>query len=232
MRARILAGLLTAATGLLSVQAQAALTPTLEFQEGPLASVPVASGSISGAGLTATGAPLIGGPTQAILQFGGGVTLGVFDPLQISVTEFNLTSLGALHSFVAAITGVLPASSSVSWSAYVDPDNNPFGTTDLIASGNFTDPSPDLSLGFTDTVPDTGALTGPFSLTELLTVTAPFGDSVTFNSSVTANTITADPVPEPASIAVLGVSLLGLGAAASWRRGTPALVAIGPVEHY
>jgi hypothetical protein len=60
MRARVLADLLTAATGLLSVHTQGAhtvevLTPTLEFEEGPLATEPTTGGSVSAAGLTATG---------------------------------------------------------------------------------------------------------------------------------------------------------------------------------
>jgi hypothetical protein len=216
MRAGILAGLLTAVTGLLSVEAHAALTPTIEFQEGALASVPVTGGSISGAGLTATGAPLIGNPTQAILQFGGVATLGaLFNPLHVSVTEFNLTSLGALNSFAAAISGMLPPSSSLSWAAYADPANTPFGTADLIASGGFTDPSPVISLGFSNSVPQAGNLSGPFALTELLTITGPAGDALSFNSSISA---TSNTVPEPAPLAVLGVSPLGLGLVAS-RRG-------------
>jgi hypothetical protein len=215
MRAHILAGLLAAATGLLSAHAQAALTPTIEFEEGPLASVPVTGGSISGGGLTATGAPLIGGSTQSILQFGGNVTMGAFDPLQISVTEFNLTSLNGLSSFVSAISGSLPATSSVSWSAYVDPTNTPFGTTDLIASNSFANPGSLISPGFTNSVPDGGDVNTPFSLTELLTVTAPLGEVVSFNSSITA---TADPVNEPGALGLLGVGLVGLGLVTSRRR--------------
>src|SRR5208282_1123086 len=111
MRTHVLAGMLTAATGLLSTQAQAALMPTIEFEAGPLASVPVTSGSFSAVGVTVTGAPLIGSATQSILQVDGAVSLGVFDPLRISVTEFNLTSLAGLSSFVAGISGTLPASS-------------------------------------------------------------------------------------------------------------------------
>jgi hypothetical protein len=117
MRAHALAGLLTVATGLLVAQAQASPAPTLEFEEGPLAAAPTTGGLISGAGLTAIGAPLIGSASQSILQFDGTVTLGIFNPLQVIVTEFNLTTLGALSSFVAAVSGQLPASSSVSWSA-------------------------------------------------------------------------------------------------------------------
>jgi hypothetical protein len=215
MRAHVLAGLLTATTGLLSVQAQAASMPTIEFEAGPLATEPVTSGSVSALGVTVTGAPLIGSATQSILQVDGAVTLGVFDPLRVSVTEFNLTSLHGLSSFVGSISGELPASSSLSWSVYVDPTNTPFGTMDLIASHSFADPSSIVSLGFTDSVPQSGSVGGPFALTELLTISAPAGETLSFNSQVTA---TADAVPEPGTVGLLGVGLLGLGLVASPRR--------------
>jgi hypothetical protein len=204
MRTHFFSGVLTAATGLLSFHAQAAaLTPTIEFEEGPLAAAPVTSGNVSGAGLTATGAPLI-------------------------VTEFNLTSLGALDSFAAAISGSLAASGGLSWAAYVDPGNTPFGTTDLIASYNFTDPSGNLSLGFTGGGGNAGTLAGPFALTEVLTFSGPAGDAFTFNTSITA---TSNAVPEPAPLAGLGTGLLGLGLIVIRRRGCGAAVT-GPIEHY
>ena len=215
MRAHVLAGMLTAAAGLLTAQARAGLLPTIEFEAGPLATIPVTSGSVSAAGISVTGAPLIGSATQSILQVDGAVTLGLFNPLQVSVTEFNLTSLNGLSALVAAISGELPALSSVSWSTYIDPTNTPYGTTDLIASSGFADPSSIVSLGFNASASQTDKVSGPFALTELLTIAAPVGEQVSFNSRITA---TADAVPEPGTLGLLGVGLAGLGLVASPRR--------------
>ncbi len=115
MRTLTMAGMLAAATALVSLHANAApLTPTIEFEEGPVASAPVTSGSVSFGGITVTGAPLIGSVTQDVLQVGGSATVGgVFNPLPIRVTEFNLTNPSILAQFTAAITGSLAPLSSL-----------------------------------------------------------------------------------------------------------------------
>ncbi len=222
MRTPCMAGILAVATGLIAAHANAApLTPTLEFEGGGAASIPVTSGSISFGGFTVNGAPVVGSATQQVLQVdGSGAFGGLFGALPFMATEFNLSNPSPLVQFAAAITGTLAPSSSVSWSVYLDPNNIAFGTGELIASGNFSDPSSIVSLGFFDPVAAlVKSVSGPFSLTEVVRVASPTGETVSFNSSATATSV---PVPEPASLAILGVGLLGLGLVTPLRRRTRA----------
>jgi hypothetical protein len=123
-----------AALSLMGASAHA-LQPTIEFIDGPVASLPITTGSISFGGVTGTGAPLIGGGDQSKLELDGTVDLaGPFNPQTITLTEFNLPDGKGAINFVTSISGTLPPLGSVTWSAYYDAANTPFGEGQLLAT--------------------------------------------------------------------------------------------------
>ena len=108
-----------------------AVTPTLQFTAGPVASVPITSGSFSFGGVTVDGVPIVGSIGEPELQVNGLVTLGgLFNPVDVQSTEYNLGGSGGAASFTASISGTLEPLTSLDWSVYYDPANEPFGESD------------------------------------------------------------------------------------------------------
>lgn len=151
-------------------------------------------GTITG---TATGSPVLAEPgllsNEVDVNSGGSGTLRVF------ITEQGLTSLSGIAALLSGFTTNLiqGAVTSVQELTLISTSNALFtGTT--LASSTFA------GIGNTSITANTPNLTGPFSETEeyIITVTG---------AANTSNTIDITNVPEPATLALFGSALLGLG---------------------
>jgi hypothetical protein len=206
MRTRPSDGILLASAALALFSGAAnALTPTLEFTAGPVASVPVTTGSFSFGGVTVNGVPMVGSIEEPELQVNGSVTLGgPFNPIES--TEYNLGGSSGEASFAASISGTIEPQTSLDWSVYYDPANEPFGEARLLTSRDFANPSSLVTLGFfVAPVAASGPIQGPFSLTEVLSIGGPSGEQVSFNSLVVAK------VPEAPTWAMMLLGFAGCG---------------------
>jgi PEP-CTERM motif len=105
--------------------------------------------------------------------------------------------------YEAAIGGTLASSHSLTYSAYADPTNTLNGTSSLIGTQSFSNPSA-TSQGFGFGAPLPGGSVNAntlYSLTQVVTISGTKKGTTSFDASIEA-------VPEPASVALLGGVLL------------------------
>lgn len=212
----VAAGIVFGTLVLLGTSASAALT--LRLSDG-VTTATVVDGTNSGI-VTFSGA-LGAGP------WGVNTTTGISKPLlgASGLAEFDLSSINVTTAIPAALTQTLTielsddgfllpaltgfgtfaiggtAANNITWASYIDPGNTLFAQTDLIGSSSSGNGA------FSDTLGSALGLTGPFSMTTVITITHNGRAQVT---SFDANTQVA--APEPATLSVLGGGLLALGA--------------------
>lgn|SRR5690242_20120958 len=140
--------------------------------------------------------PLLGSATDPILALNSiDVTTMGGGTLTIKLTDTDFLGTGGIVEAVNSIDGLLTAG-SFSLSTFLDCGNNPFGQTTQLTS--------QTSLNGTASSFVNGCQ-GNYSLTQVAVLTMP-GGALFGGTSVLS-------VPEPSTVAIFGIGLLGLGLA-------------------
>ncbi len=197
-----------------------ATTVSLSIQEtGTVGSLTASSStgfvSIANAGygdfqindVSGTGSPVFNTPNLNLQTLNvSSLTLAASKTLTIELTETGLTGIPNPALYFNAFSGILNGVSSEKLTTYTDPSNTAFGTTDQVATATFT------TKGGNSFNVSASAPTGhPFSETEIIVAT--FGPTSGKADSLDSSIFMGTAIPEPASLALIGVGLLGLAVA-------------------
>lgn len=124
--------------------------------------------------------------------------------LTIQVTDTDFLGGSGIATFLNTIGGTQSAG-TLGVNTYLDCGNTPFGQGTLLTSQNFS--TTPFSGGASTFV---NGCNGSYSLTQVLTLTMPGGAHVSFDSDLA--------LPEPATLALFGAGLIGIGISARRRR--------------
>jgi PEP-CTERM motif len=180
---------------------------------------------------------VVAGPGPDFIAVGADILGLKFDSTALSLTFFNSgpvteaivlsetdLSFGTPEKvqFISNFTeNALKAGFSVTESTYFNADNMKYGTENLLATATFTSATPSGAGPFT--MPET--ITALYSLTQVYTIVAPFGDQFQSTIDLTTNPLgPATFAPEPSTWAMMMIGFAGLGYAAV-RRGRRVAVA-------
>ena len=130
--------------------------------------------------------------------------------LTMDLTQTGLTSTSSISALIAQIGGTLATAQTLTGTAWLDPANGVFGHgATKVLLGTF---GPGGAFSASGNAGPVSGSTGPFSITEEVTLTTTQAGTSSFNFA-------ADAAPEPTSLAVWSLlSVAGVGVATARRK--------------
>ena len=125
--------------------------------------------------------------------------------LTLLLTETGLTTNPGTLPFDAQIGGTLGKGMALSYQTYVDPSDQPFAETKLLTTDAFPSTGPFSADNSADNL-----LEGPFSMTEVVTITVPASSAAAISSFDASLSTTAVPEPGTAMMLALPLGLIGI----------------------